>query len=114
LLVCCPPRKRRQRSIDLAPWRQTLQPAIALSTPSAPAGKSGDRIGRYKLLEQIGEGGFGVVGMAEQEEPVRRPVALKIITLGMDTREVTGRCETERQALAMMDHPAVLFEPQGI
>jgi eukaryotic-like serine/threonine-protein kinase len=65
---------------------------------------SGTRIGRYKLLEQIGEGGFGVVWMAEQEEPVRRRVALKIIKLGMDTKQVIARFEAERQALAMMDH----------
>ncbi len=64
-------------------------------------------IGRYKLLEQIGEGGFGVVYMAEQQEPVRRKVALKIIKLGMDTREVVARFEAERQALAMMDHPNI-------
>jgi len=69
--------------------------------------KPGDRIGRYKLLEQIGEGGFGVVWMAEQDEPVRRRVALKIIKLGMDTKEVVARFEAERQALAMMDHPHI-------
>jgi WD40 repeat protein/serine/threonine protein kinase len=69
--------------------------------------KTGTRIGRYKLLEQIGEGGFGVVWMAEQEEPVRRRVALKLIKLGMDTREVVARFEAERQALAMMDHPHI-------
>jgi len=73
----------------------------------APAEQSGDRIGRYKLLEQIGEGGFGVVWMAEQEEPVRRRVALKIVKLGMDTKEVVARFEAERQALAMMDHPNI-------
>jgi tetratricopeptide (TPR) repeat protein len=67
----------------------------------------GSRIGRFKLLEQIGEGGFGVVFMAEQEEPVRRRVALKIIKLGMDTRQVVARFEAERQALALMDHPNV-------
>ena len=64
----------------------------------------GDRIGRYKLLQKIGEGGCGVVYMAEQEQPVRRRVALKIIKLGMDTRTVIARFEAERQALAMMDH----------
>ncbi len=64
-------------------------------------------IGRYKLLEQIGEGGFGVVYMAEQEKPIRRRVALKIIKLGMDTKEVIARFEAERQALAMMDHPNI-------
>ena len=67
----------------------------------------GSRIGRYKLLEQIGEGGFGVVFMAEQEVPVRRQVALKVIKLGMDTREVVARFEAERQALALMDHPSI-------
>jgi len=68
---------------------------------------TGSVIGRYKLLEQIGEGGMGIVYMAEQEEPVRRRVALKIIKLGMDTRRVIARFEAERQALAMMDHPNI-------
>jgi serine/threonine protein kinase len=67
----------------------------------------GDRIGHYKLRERIGEGGCGVVWMAEQAEPVRRRVALKIIKLGMDTREVIARFEAERQALAMMEHPNI-------
>ena len=69
--------------------------------------KPGDRIGRYKLLQEIGEGGCGLVYMAEQEEPVRRRVALKVIKLGMDTREVMTRFEAERQALALMDHPNI-------
>lgn len=69
--------------------------------------KPGDRIGRYKLLQQIGEGGYGVVYMAEQEEPVRRQVALKIIKPGMDTKSVMARFEAERQALALMDHPNI-------
>ncbi|HKI72835.1 MAG TPA: protein kinase, partial [Verrucomicrobiae bacterium] len=69
--------------------------------------KAGDRIGRYKLLQQIGEGGCGVVYMAEQEEPVRRRVALKVIKLGMDTKSVIARFEAERQALALMDHPDI-------
>lgn len=64
-------------------------------------------IDRYKLLEKIGEGGMGSVWMAEQREPVVRRVALKIIKLGMDTREVVVRFEAERQALAMMDHPNI-------
>ncbi len=59
-------------------------------------------IGRYKLRQQVGEGGFGVVFMAEQREPVMRQVALKIIKLGMDTRQVIARFEQERQALALM------------
>ena len=67
----------------------------------------GERIGRYKLLQQIGEGGFGTVWMAEQTEPVTRKVALKIIKQGMDTKEVIARFEAERQALAMMDHPNI-------
>src|SRR2546426_352934 len=69
--------------------------------------KAGDRIGRYKLLQQIGEGGCGVVYMAEQEEPVRRRVAVKVIKLGMDTKQVIARFEAERQALALMDHPNI-------
>ena len=67
----------------------------------------GARIGRYKLLQKIGEGGCGIVYMAEQEVPVRRRVALKIIKLGMDTKSVIARFEAERQALAMMDHPNI-------
>ena len=69
--------------------------------------KPGDRIGRYKLLQTIGEGGCGIVYMAEQEEPVRRRVALKVIKLGMDTKSVIARFEAERQALALMDHPNI-------
>jgi serine/threonine protein kinase len=67
----------------------------------------GSSIGRYKLLEQIGEGGMGTIWMAEQREPVKRRVALKIIKLGMDTKQVIARFEAERQALAMMDHPNI-------
>ena len=79
----------------------TVAPATAL------AEGPGTTIGRYKLLQKIGEGGFGAVYMAEQEEPVRRKVALKIIKLGMDTRQVIARFEAERQALALMDHPNI-------
>jgi eukaryotic-like serine/threonine-protein kinase len=79
-----------------------------LMPASAAVGEgSGSVIGRYKLLEQIGEGGFGVVFMAEQQEPVRRLVALKILKPGMDTKEVIARFEAGRQALAMMDHPNI-------
>ena len=67
----------------------------------------GSVIGRYKLLQEIGEGGMGIVYMAEQTEPVVRKVALKIIKLGMNTREVVARFEAERQALALMDHPNI-------
>src|SRR5437763_10440861 len=69
--------------------------------------KVGDRSGRYKLLQQIGEGGCGVVYMAQQEAPVRRRVALKVIKAGMDTKQVLARFEAERQALALMDHPNI-------
>ena len=69
--------------------------------------RSGQVIGDYKLLEQIGEGGFGVVFMAEQQQPVRRKVALKVVKPGMDTRQVIARFEAERQALALMDHPNI-------
>jgi WD40 repeat protein len=69
--------------------------------------EEGARIGRYLLLQKIGEGGFGSVFMAEQETPVRRLVALKIIKVGMDTRQVVARFEAERQALALMDHPNI-------
>ena len=76
--------------------------------PNPPADEGpGTQIGRYKLLEKIGEGGFGEVYVAEQREPVKRKVALKIIKLGMDTRQVIARFEAERQALAMMDHPNI-------
>ena len=74
-------------------------------TPISEA--AGTVIGRYKLLQQIGEGGCGVVYMAEQQEPVRRRVALKVIKLGMDTKQVIARFEAERQALALMDHPNI-------
>ena len=67
----------------------------------------GSMIGPYRLLERIGEGGMGAVYLAEQERPVRRRVALKIIKPGMDTEQVIGRFEAERQALAMMDHPSI-------
>ncbi len=68
---------------------------------------AGMLIGHYRLLQQIGEGGFGVVFMAQQQQPMRRKVALKIIKPGMDTREVIARFEAERQALAMMEHPNI-------
>src|SRR5215471_5438180 len=85
-----------------------LAPIAPNPTPTLPAiEKPGDRIGRYKLLQQIGEGGCGIVYMAEQEEPLRRRVALKVIKLGMDTRQVIARFEAERQALALMDHPNI-------
>src|SRR5215831_16065604 len=73
----------------------------------------GMAIGPYKLLEQIGEGGFGVVFMAEQQSPVRRKVALKVLKPGMDTRQVVARFEAERQALVLMDHPHIAHVHDG-
>ncbi len=78
---------------------------MVISLP--PTEEPGAIIGRYKILEKVGEGGFGIVYVAEQREPVKRRVALKIIKLGMDTRQVVARFEAERQALAMMDHPNI-------
>jgi serine/threonine protein kinase/WD40 repeat protein len=86
---------------------QRPEGASAATSPDAPGEKAGNQIGHYKLLQQIGEGGCGLVYMAEQEEPVRRRVALKVIKLGMDTKQVIARFEAERQALAMMDHPNI-------
>jgi tetratricopeptide (TPR) repeat protein len=81
----------------------------SLESPvSAPAGEGpGTVVGRYRLLQLIGEGGFGAVYMAEQREPVQRRVAVKVVKLGMDTKKVIARFEAERQALAMMDHPNI-------
>ena len=95
---------------------RTDQPFDAEGNPLAQPGPSKSRsmvenpgsiVDRYKLLQQIGEGGFGVVYMAEQQQPVKRRVALKIIKAGMDTKAVIARFEAERQALAMMDHPNI-------
>jgi serine/threonine protein kinase len=83
---------------------QVLSAAEAALEPELP---ECERIGPYKLLQKLGEGGCGVVYMAEQEQPIRRRVALKIIKLGMDTRNVIARFEAERQALALMDHPNI-------
>src|SRR6478609_8381845 len=96
-----------ERADRLADALGENDPAIAAQLARLRPEEDGDRIGPYKLLQQIGEGGFGTVWMAEQESPVRRRVALKIIKMGMDTREVIGRFEQERQALAMMDHPNI-------
>src|SRR5436305_1415055 len=77
------------------------------STSPRRAHKDPDYIGPYRILEKIGEGGMGIVYKAEQREPVRRIVALKVIKLGMDTKDVVARFEAERQALAMLSHPNV-------
>jgi serine/threonine protein kinase len=98
------------RAHDAPPGFLPDQPGTAprstiVITPISEA--AGTVIGRYKLLELIGEGGFGSVWMAEQEKPVRRRVALKVIKPGMDTKQVLARFESERQALAIMDHPGI-------
>ena len=91
----------------LATAAEGARPTIRVEL--APVGEDavGQTIGRYKLLEKIGEGGCGVVYVAEQTEPVRRRVALKLIKPGMDSRQVIARFEAERQALARVDHPNI-------
>jgi eukaryotic-like serine/threonine-protein kinase len=101
-----------QASEDAGAFLQTPaanqpKPGGTIRLEFAPSEKAGDKIGHYKLLQQIGEGGCGVVYMAEQEEPVQRRVALKVIKLGMDTKNVIARFAAERQALALMDHPNI-------
>ena len=73
----------------------------------ASSGEAAGSIGPYRLLQKIGEGGMGEVWLAEQTEPVRRRVALKVIKVGMNTKQVVARFEAERQALALMDHPSI-------
>src|SRR5687767_2253525 len=92
----------------LGKQRPTSAPTLKLEYAEEPADEAvGQTLGRYKLLEKIGEGGCGAVYVAEQTKPVRRRVALKVIKLGMDTKQVVARFEAERQALAMMDHPNI-------
>jgi serine/threonine protein kinase/WD40 repeat protein len=87
---------------------QGAAPGLAtVDEPPAIAERPGSILGPFKLLQQLGEGGFGVVFLAEQEQPIRRKVALKIIKPGMDSKQVIARFEAERQALAMMDHPSI-------
>jgi serine/threonine protein kinase/formylglycine-generating enzyme required for sulfatase activity len=87
----------------------TIGPPAAASTQAAPiaAERPGVQIGPYTLVHLLGEGGFGSVFLAEQQKPVSRQVALKVVKLGMDTRQVVARFEAERQALALMDHPGI-------
>jgi serine/threonine protein kinase/tetratricopeptide (TPR) repeat protein len=93
---------------SLMPLIGELESAAALEQDGAAFEEApGTMLGRYKVIEKIGEGGFGVVYTADQEQPVRRRVALKVIKLGMDTKSVIARFEAERQALAMMEHPNI-------
>jgi WD40 repeat protein/tRNA A-37 threonylcarbamoyl transferase component Bud32 len=96
--------KAHEKSGDLLDVSRAVSPTMDIASLTE---REGTVIGRYKLLQEIGEGGMGVVYMAEQKEPVERRVALKIIKPGMDSRQVTARFESERQALAMMDHPNI-------
>jgi serine/threonine protein kinase len=97
-----------QKADELPPSNAPAVAAtIKLDLAEAEDESVGKTIGRYKVLEKVGEGGCGVVYVAEQTEPVRRRVALKVIKLGMDTKQVVARFEAERQALAMMDHPNI-------
>src|SRR4051812_26123569 len=107
-------RRRVERLLALDPEADEFleapaSPPTVTATPEARllAEEPGTVIGPYKLLEAIGEGGMGVVYVAEQQEPVRRRVAVKVIKPGMDSRQVVARFEAERQALAMMDHPHI-------
>src|SRR5947209_11755182 len=90
-----------------------LGPSSAAAVDEPITERPGTVIGAYKLSEQIGEGGFGLVFMAEQQQPIRRKVALKILKPGMDTRQVIARFEAERQALALMDHPNIAKVLEG-
>ena len=100
-------RSHEQAGAFLEPAAPPPRPVGTIVIGAPPTEKPGDSIGHYKIREQLGEGGCGVVYVAEQTEPVRRRVALKVIKLGMDTRSVIARFEAERQALAMMDHPNI-------
>jgi serine/threonine protein kinase len=84
-----------------------ISTSVAVTTSMPPTERAGTTIGPYTLIEKIGEGGFGVVFLAEQREPIRRQVALKLLKLGMDSHDVIARFEAERQALALMDHPNI-------
>ncbi len=115
LAEACAGDEKLRRRVD-ALLKAHAEPDEVLDAPSPRNGtidyapiteKPGTMIGPYKLKEQIGEGGFGLVFVAEQQEPVKRKVALKVIKPGMDTREVMARFTAERQALALMDHPNI-------
>ncbi len=96
-----------QKETPPATQTEAPRPTIKLDLAGAPDESVGATIGRYKVLEKVGEGGCGVVYVAEQAQPVRRRVALKVVKLGMDTKAVVARFDAERQALAMMDHPNI-------
>jgi eukaryotic-like serine/threonine-protein kinase len=99
------PAEQANEAPDAPPARAATDPTKLVFPPLTE--KPGDQIGRYRLLQEIGHGGCGVVYLAEQKQPIHRRVALKVIKLGMDTKEVVARFEAERQALALMDHPNI-------
>jgi serine/threonine protein kinase len=101
------PDLRREVESVLAHESDPTTPGWTTGAASSGLDSHPTEIGPYRILERIGEGGMGVVYLAEQTEPVRRRVALKVIKLGMDTKQVVARFEAERQALAMMDHPNI-------
>jgi serine/threonine protein kinase/tetratricopeptide (TPR) repeat protein len=92
---------------ELGPFHEASRSALPPTADAPLAERPGTAVGPYKLLRQLGEGGFGVVYLAEQTEPVRRRVALKVLKPGMDSKQVLARFEAERQALALMDHPHI-------
>jgi serine/threonine protein kinase len=102
--------RANERSSDVLDLPE--KPAATVDDPPNTE-RPGTVIGPYKLLEEIGEGGFGIVFMAEQHKPLRRRVALKVLKPGMDTRQVIARFEAERQALALMDHPNIAHVHDG-
>ncbi len=104
----------RKRVHDLRGMLQQLGKGETEDAPKARVPRGDDRpdqIGPFKILDVLGEGGMGTVYLAEQKEPVRRRVALKVIKLGMDSKEVLNRFEAERQALAMMNHDNIAKGP---
>ena len=117
------PAEERARFIDEACRTSDLRDAVldkletldgelpaflaSAAATSRPLGEELETIGPYRLLQRIGEGGFGVVYMAQQDEPVRRRVALKVLKPGIDTKQILARFEAERQALAVMEHPNI-------
>src|SRR5262249_25407691 len=92
---------------QLGSFHEAPQPSPVATIDEPLTERPGTLVGPYKLMEQIGEGGMGLVFVAEQQQPVRRKVALKVIKPGLDSRQVIGRFEAERQALALMDHPNI-------
>ena len=125
--ACRDDQQLRQEIEKMLEMSRTNDSFLELDRDSGSAGETslhqiriGAQVGPYKLKEKIGEGGMGVVYVAQQTEPIRRRVALKIIKPGMDSRQVLGRFEAERQTLAMMDHPNIArvldagTTPQGL